>query len=160
MIVFSWSYCYCHHLQLHFPTHTIFADLPPLNVIFPMAINCSTQVYLSFPNHGTFCASIWTLRRKEIAIDHIYNNYYNRSPKLKFGIWYEDVLVFIPNLVDILLCVGVVRFEEIFLKCNLLRTLLGNEKKKKLGLVKENNIQMLFRKGLELHGSKVRLPRM
>ena len=79
---------------------------------------------------------------------------------MKFGIWYEDVLVFIPNLVDILLCVGVVRFEEIFLKCNLLRTLLGNEKKKKLGLVVENNIQMLFRKGLELHGSKVRLPRM
>ena len=55
---------------------------------------------------------------------------------------------------------GVVSFEEIFLKCNLLRTLLGNEKKKKLGLVKENNIQMLFGKGLELHGSKVRLPRM
>ena len=80
--------------------------------------------------------------------------------ELKFGIWYEDVLVLIPNLVDILLCVGVVRFEEIFLKCNLLRTLLGNEKKKKLGLVVENNIQMLFRKGLELHGSKVRLPRM
>ena len=79
---------------------------------------------------------------------------------MKFGIWYEDVLVLIPNLVDILLCVGVVRFEEIFLKCNLLRTLLGNEKKKKLGLVVENNIQMLFRKGLELHGSKVRLPRM
>ena len=79
---------------------------------------------------------------------------------VEFGIWYEDVLVLIPNLVDILLCVGVVRFEEICLKCNLLRTLLGNEKKKKLGLVVENNIQMLFRKGLELHGSKVRLPRM
>ena len=79
---------------------------------------------------------------------------------MKFGIWYEDVLVLISNLVDILLCVGVVRFKEILLKCNLLRTLLGNEKKKKLGLVVENNIQMLFRKGLELHGSKVRLPRM
>ena len=78
----------------------------------------------------------------------------------EFGIWYEDVLVFISNLVDIWLCVGVVSFEEIFLKCNLPGTLLGNEKKKKLGLVKENNIQMLFRKGLESHGSKVRLPRM
>ena len=49
----------------------------------------------------------------------------------EFGIWYEDVLVFISNLVDISLCVGVISFEEIFLKCNLLRTLLGNEKKKK-----------------------------
>ena len=124
-----------------------------------MAINCSTQVYLSFPNHGTFCASIWTLRRKEIAIDYIYITIII-IVELKCGIWYKDVLVFILNLVDILLCVGVVSFEEIFLKCNLLRTLLGNEKKKKLGLVVENNIQMLFRKGLELHGSKVRLPRM
>ena len=79
---------------------------------------------------------------------------------VEFGIWYKDVLVLISNLVDILLCVGVVSLQEIFLKCNLLRTLLGNETKKKLGLVKENNIQMLFRKGLELHGSKVRLPRM
>ena len=58
--------------------------------------------------------------------------------ELKFGIWYKDVLALISNLVDILLCVGVVSFEEIFLKCNLLRTLLGNEKRKKLGnLVKK-----------------------